>query len=561
MRSSVPRSRVVPERRRSAAGRPCVRVLLAALVSVATLVAAACTPSVPDSSTSGGDKEGANAAKGSKIVVGTTADVINFNPLVGNSRTDSWVTNLMYPKLMQMDVSGKKSALVATKWGYEDGGRTAWMELRDDLTWSDGTPLTAKDVAFTITAIAKEKIGTVAGLIPAFQKATAVSDTRVEFALSRPDGTFLTSIGFWMPIVPAHVFGKAPSVQGFANDKNWVSAGPYQLTSVKKGQSYVLDAVEKYPFGPSGKPTLKQVEFRVYPDVNTEVLALRNGDLDLVANVIPPALSKTLKNADGIKLQQVPSLGWAHMQYNTQRAPLNRVEVRRALAKAVDADAIRRVVLQGQAKSTGSSVLTPTLEFWHDPRLEEYAYDPAAAKAELSKAGLKDADGDGLFDDLSLTMIYDKADPNISGWAQLVRDSSRKAGIDIKLSGLERNTYVEKGAERDFDIYAGSWAVMEDPPAYLGLAFKSGGFINYAEVKDPVLDKMIDKAQVATSPDAARQPVQDVAHRIHDQVYDVVLYVETFTLAYDSSWKGFVVQPSELLSIVNPQSLARARQG
>ena len=169
MRSSVPRSRVVPERRRSAAGRPCVRVLLATLVSVATLVAAACTPSVPDSSTSGGDKEGANAATAA-IVVGTTADVINFNPLVGNSRTDSWVTNLMYPKLMQMDVSGKKSALVATKWGYEDGGRTAWMELRDDLTWSDGTPLTAKDVAFTITAIAKEKIGTVAGLIPAFQR-------------------------------------------------------------------------------------------------------------------------------------------------------------------------------------------------------------------------------------------------------------------------------------------------------------------------------------------------------------------------------------------------------
>ena len=65
---------------------------------------------------------------------------------------------------------------------------------------------------------------------------------------------------------------------------------------------------------------------------------------------------------------------------------------------------------------------------------------------------------------------------------------------------------------------------------------------------------------MATSPDAARQPVQDVAHRIHDQVYDVVLYVETFTLAYDSSWKRFVVQPSELLSIVNPQSLARARQ-
>ena len=539
-----------------------IRAYLAAIASVAALIAAACTPSVPDGSTgTGGDGgDAGDAKKASKIVIGTTADVVNFNPLVGNSRTDAWVTDLMYPKLMQMDLGGKKSALVATEWGYEDGGRTAWVTLRDDLTWSDGKPLTAKDVAFTVTAVAKEKIGIVAGLIPTFTKATAVSDTRVEFELSKPDGTFLTNIGFWMPIVPEHVFGKAKSVQEFANDKDWVSAGPYNLTKVRKGASYQLDAVKSYPFAPGGKPSLSQVEFRVYPDVNTEVLALRNGDLDLVANVIPPPLVKTLQNAEGIGLQDVPSLGWAHTQYNTEREPLNRVEVRRALAQAIDAEAIRRVVLGGKAKSTGSSVLSPTLKFWHDPNLKEYAYDPKASKAALSKAGFDDADGDGLFDDLQLDMIYDKADPNISRWAQLVRDSSREAGIDIKLSGLERNTYVEKGAERDFDIYAGSWAIMEEPAAYLALAFKSGGFINYGQVKDPALDALIDEAQQATSPDDALQPVHDIAARIHEQVYDVVLYVETFTVAYDSSWTGFVVQPSELLSIVNPQSLAQVRQ-
>jgi peptide/nickel transport system substrate-binding protein len=543
----------------SGRGRQGPRVVLAAVVSVAALVVSACTPSVPDDSTGGGGQDG-GAEKSSKIVIGTTADVVNFNPLVGNSRTDAWVTDLMYPKLMQMDLGGKKSALVATKWGYEDGGRTAWVDLRDDLTWSDGKPLTAKDVAFTVTAVAKEKIGIVAGLIPTFTKATAVSDTRVEFELSKPDGTFLTNIGFWMPIVPEHVFGKADSVQAFANDKDWVGAGPYTLTRVRKGESYQLDAVDSYPFAPNGKPSLRQVEFRVYPDVNTEVLALRNGDIDLVANVIPPPLVKTLQNADGIGLQEVPSLGWAHIQYNTEREPLNRVEVRRALAQAIDAEAIRRVVLGGKAKSTGSSVLSPTLEFWHDPSLKEYAYDPAAAKAALAKAGFDDADGDGLFDDLQPTMIYDKADPNISRWAQLVRDSSREAGIDIKLSGLERNTYVEKGAERDFDIYAGSWAIMEEPAAYLALAFKSGGFINYGQVKDPALDSLIDKAQQATSPDDALRPVHDIAARIHEQVYDVVLYVETFTVAHDSTWTGFVVQPSELLSIVNPQSLAQVRQ-
>ncbi|MEQ4204220.1 ABC transporter substrate-binding protein [Actinopolymorpha sp. B9G3] len=533
---------------------------LTGVVAAAALLAAACTPTVPDETGPGTDPGEKKSTERSKLVIGTTADVVNFNPLVGNSRTDLIVTNLMYPRLMQMDRTGTKSPLAATEWGYEDGGRTAWMTLRDDLTWSDGTPFTAEDVAFTVSAIWKEKIGVYAGLIPSFKKATAVSDTRVEFDLSRPDGTFLTSLGFWVPIVPAHVFGKAESVQDFPNTEDWVSAGPYKLTSVKKGESYQLEAVDSYPFAPGGKPTLDEVEFRVYPDVNTEVLALRSGELDIISNAIPPAQAKSLQDVEGVSLQEVPSLGYAHVQYNTKRKPLNRVEVRRALAKTIDAAAIRRVVLQGQAKSTGSSVVTPTLDFWHDPSLKEYAYDPGAARAELEKAGFEDGDGDGLLDGLQPTLIYDKADPILASLSQLVRDSSREAGIDVKLSGLERNTYGEKTAERDFDIYVGSWAIMEDPPAYLGLAFRSGGFINYGQVTDPTLDALIDRAQKATTPEEAREPVHQIARRVHDQVYDVVLYVQTFNIAHDSSWGNFVVQPSELLSIINPQSLAQVRQ-
>ena len=60
-----------------------------------------------------------------RLVVGTTADVVNFNPLVGNSRSDTWVTNLMYPRLMQMTDKGSKDPYVATKWGYSDDGLTA----------------------------------------------------------------------------------------------------------------------------------------------------------------------------------------------------------------------------------------------------------------------------------------------------------------------------------------------------------------------------------------------------------------------------------------------------
>jgi peptide/nickel transport system substrate-binding protein len=518
-------------------------VLLTALAVALT----ACAPSVPGSSGSSGSPGAQAPASADRLTIGTTADVVNYNPLVGNSRTDSWVTDLMYPKLTQMDATGKRIPYLATEWSYSEDGRTATAKLRDDMKWSDGKPVTASDVVFSVTAVQKEKFGVVAGLITALDEAEAVSPTEVRFKLSRPDGTFLDNVGFWLPVVPEHVFSKAPSVQKFANDKDWVSAGPFKLTKVERGQRYIMDRVDD--FGP-GKPTVKQVVFRVFPDVNTEVLALRNGEIDMIGNVLPPATATELKSDAAVKLQEIPSLGWAHLQYNTKRKPLDDVRVRQALAHAVDYEAIRNIALKGFAKSSNSSVLTPSLPQWTDQASKEYAFDPEQSKKLLAEAGQTN---------LRLGMIYDQADPNIARWAPMVRDAAKKAGITIELQGLERNTYLDKTTKRDFDIYAGSWAVMDNPPANLGLAFKSGGFINYAQVEDPKLDDLIDQAQRALTQEEAKPPIQEAARMIHDQVYDNVLYVETFNVAHSAKWTGFQPMPSELLSILNPLSLAAAK--
>jgi peptide/nickel transport system substrate-binding protein len=495
-----------------------------------------------------------------RFVIGTTADVVNFNPLVGNSRSDTWVTNLMYPRLMQMTAAGSKDPYVATKWGYSDGGLSAWLEIRGDLAWSDGTPFTADDIAFTITAVTNEKIGITAGLIPSFVSAEAVSPTRVEFTLSRPDSTFLTNIGFWMPIVPKHAFPEVGSVAAFANDSNWVSAGPFRLTEFERGQRYLLKAADNYPMAPGGKPSVDEIEFRVFPDVNAEALALRAGDLDLISNALPAPIANTLKSAPGITVAQAPSLGWAHVLYNLKRPPLDNANVRRALAHAVDYDAIRAIAMQGLAESTNSSVISPVLSYWADGTMKEYAYDSEESRRLLTEAGYKDADGDGFFDGLELSLLYEQSAADIANWAQIIKDSSAKAGIKIDLNGLERNTYLARAREKDFDIYAGTWAVMEEPAAYLGLAFRSSGFINYASVSDPKLESLIDEAQSATTSEAVRTPVQEAAKLIKDQVYDNVLYYQTFQFAYNSDrWDGFVMQPSDLLSLVNPLSLASVK--
>lgn len=525
-----------------------------ATVLVASL--AACAPEAPnapsgDPATAGNDT----------LRIGTATDVVNYNPLVGNSRSDYWITNLMYPHLLSIGDDGSKQASVAVKWGYTDS-TNAFYEIRDDLTWSDGEPLTAEDVAWTMNAVKKDApSGTFYGQMANFASATAVSKTRVEVKLSKPDSSIIEEIGFWGNVVPKHVFEKADSVATFANDGKdggWISAGPYLLTKVQVGQSYTLERVDNYPFVKGGTPIAAKIVYRVFPDVNTEILALQSGEIDVIANALPPTQVEKLRNTEGIKVVEATGLGYAHMTYNMQKPDLAKQEVRQALAHAVDYEAIRKVVLQGQAVSTGSSPLMPVLAQYYDKSITEYKFDTDLSRELMKKAGYT-ADGSGNFP-VSFRLIYSLQDSVTSQWAQMVKDSAAKAGITIELQGTERNTYLAMTNKGDYDIYAGNFAIMDDPVTNFVLSYLPGGAINYTYVDDAELNTLIEKS--AVTPDKAERIklLREGAKIVHDQVYDNIMYTQNLYFAHSSKWDGFISQPSELLSIINPVSVASAHK-
>jgi peptide/nickel transport system substrate-binding protein len=529
---------------------------IAALVTgAAALTLSACAPSAPPEASS------TATAGDDTLTIATTTDVVNYNPLIGNSRSDYWITNLMYPHLLSIADDGNKTAGLATDWGYVDD-TTGFYEIRDDMTWSDGQPVTAEDVAWTLNAVKKDApSGTFYGQLGNFDSATAVSDTRVELKLTQPDTSIIDEIGFWGNVVPKHVFEKAASVAEFPNDGSdggWVGAGPFTLTEVQVGQSYELDRVEDYPMVEGGTPIPAKVVYRVFPDVNTEILALQSGEVDVIANALPPAQVEQLKNSPGISVEEVTGLGYAHMTYNMQNPDLAKVEVRQALAHAVDYDAIRTVVLQGQAVSTGSSPLMPVLSDYYDDSLTEYEFDPDKARELMEEAGYT-ADSNGTFP-VSFRLIYSLQDSVTSQWAQLVKDSAAEAGITIELQGTERNTYLAQTNAGDFDIYAGNFAIMDDPVTNFTLAYLPDGAINYTYVDDPALNELIAQASVTTDPDEKIDIMRDAAKIVHDNVYDNIMYTQNLYFAHSDEWDGFISKPSELLSIVNPESLAGAHK-
>jgi peptide/nickel transport system substrate-binding protein len=523
-------------------------------VGVAVLLAG-CAPTAPENGGGGGgDVEAGDAT----LTIATTTDVVNYNPLIGNSRSDYWITNLMYPHLLSIGDDGSKEPQLATEWGYVDS-TTGYYEIRDDMTWSDGEPVTAGDVAYTMNAVKQDApSGTFYGQMANFVSAEAVSDTRVEITLGAPDTSIVEEIGFWGNVVPQHVFEPAGSVAEFANDgtDGWVSAGPYNLTDVQVGQSYTMERVEDYPLVEGGTPIAAEVVYRVFPDVNTEILALQSGEVDVIANALPPAQVEQLRNTAGIEVEEATGLGYAHMVYNMDNADLAKLEVRQALSHAVDYEAIRTVVLQGQAVSTGSSPLMPVLADYYDDSIEEYEFDTDLARSLMEDAGYT-ADASGNFP-VSFRLIYSLQDSVTSQWAQLVQESAAEAGIVITLQGSERNTYLAQTNAGDYDIYAGNFAIMDDPVTNFTLSYLPDGAINYTHVDDPELNDMIAEATVTEDRDEKIAIMQDAAAIVHEQVYDNIMYTQNLYFAHSDKWDGFVSKPSELLSIVNPVSIASA---
>lgn len=527
----------------------------AALVAVAAVGVLALTACAPEAPPSGGSTGGAAKAGDATLTIATTTDVVNFNPLIGNSRSDNWITNLMYPHLMTISNTGAKQPELATKWGYETPTK-GYYDIRPDMTWSDGKPLTAEDVAFTLNAVKKDKpAGTLYGQMANFASAKATSKTHVEVDLSAPDSSVLEEVGFWGNIVPEHVFGQG-SVATFANRGDWVGAGPYTLKQMQVGQSYTLERQKNYPLAPGGEPLAAKVVYRVFPDVNTEILALQSGEVDVIANALPPAQVAKLKATSGVKVAEAAGLGYAHMTYNMTNPELAKLPVRQALAHAVDYDAIRTVVLQNQAISDQSSAIMPVLKDYFDTSSKEYAFDPKQSVSILEKAGYT-KDASGRFP-LTFRLIYSLQDPVTQQWASIVKDGAAKAGITIDLAGSDRNTYLAQTNAGDYDIYAGNFAVLDDPVTNFSLSYLPGGAINYTKVDDPDLNALIKKASTTTNKADKIAIMRKANKLVTDKVYDNVMYTQNLYIAYSDKWTGFISRPSELLSIVNPVSVASA---
>jgi peptide/nickel transport system substrate-binding protein len=495
------------------------------------------------------------------LTVGVIQDLDTPNVTAGFLVSSYEVWNLQYAALT--DKAAADFATVpglAESWEVGDGGLSYTYTLRENLTWSDGEPLTADDVAFTInTSRDQEWINHFSST--ANLEATVIDDRTVKITSAVPDPKLPLMDVY---ILPEHIWASVAQGDITTYDAlDGVGSGPFTLEEWKSGQSWTMVANPNYY---KGVPAIDQVVFRVFTNGDAMVAALQQGEID-AAHSVPSSSFESLGNTEGIEAVFGQQGGFTQLAMNGMAGglgdghpALQDIEVRHAIHRAIDKQALFDRVILGLG-TPGLTLSVSPDPVWQPeiPVDEQYTYDPAAANAALDAAGYLDTDGNGIREmaDGSQELLFRYAERSESDIAapirELITGFLEEVGIATTVDVFDDTQLTEVIASGEYDLFVWGWTPFTDPDsllsyftcAQLTTDIETVGY-NDANWCSPEYDELY--AQQNQELDRATRV--DIVHQMLRLFYDestyAVLFEDADLQAYRTDrFTGWTRQPAE----------------
>jgi peptide/nickel transport system substrate-binding protein len=517
---------------------------------------------------------------GQKVIlkVGWSPDPDNLNPFVGVQQSSYELWHVSYDFLTNYgDQYLETQPGLAESWTSSADGLTWTFKIRSGVKWSDGVPLTAKDIAFTYNWESKLQLQAFLSALDGIESASAPDDTTLIITCSRPKADILS---MWCPILPEHIwsqFKTADDAKAYLNKPPIVGSGPFQVVEWKKGK-YVRCVANKGYWG--GTPKADEVFFQLYTNQDTLAQDLKLGTIDLAIN-IPPAQIAALKSDPSLDSEACAAKAFDYLSFNCYEGPslgnpvLRDVKFRQALNWGIDKKKMTELAYQGYA-DPGTSIFEvnfydPSLDWhWQPPADVEYQYDPAKAKQLLADAGYTDTDGDGILNDpnnggknIGLRLWSRVQSPQSQAMGKLIAGWWTDLGLDINYSVEDESVLIDGGYnyvgdtfKPDYDIYIWSWAPSgSDPGRRLGyLRTEQIENQNDACWSNPAYDKLWQQQ----SEELDQQKRKDIAYQMQEIIYEESPYI---TLTYPklleawntSRWEGWqrIPQPNGAVAFIS----------
>ncbi|MFD1713920.1 ABC transporter substrate-binding protein [Amnibacterium flavum] len=468
----------------------------------------------------------------SVLRIALSDDMTTFDPSTVYQYEGNQVLTSVYEGLLEYagDSSDEIVPLLAEAYTVSDDGLVYTFDLRDDVVFSDGTPMTAAGVQQSFERLADPAVESQMGYILADVASYDSSDDgTLVITLNNANSSFLSLLAspFGPKVINPTVLDENSddSALAFLQD-NTAGTGPYAITKVSKGQEYLLERNDDY-WG--DEPYFASVSVRIIPDAATQVLQFEQGDLDIISGQ-PATTVQGLEASGDYQVVSLPTLQKAQLHLKTT-GPLADPELRDALRSAIDRDTL---VTQVWGDYASTSTQMYPLEVVPDGEAaDEWETDPAPLEA--------------LADGTTLTLGYLASGTQEKQVAETLQTQWQTAGVSVELVPAQSNDIYSYSSDIDAApdmFFESSFPDSAHPDAWSRLFWYSdtangSGVLNYLLGGTPEGDALIDQGISSLDETASDAAYVEAGDLIHDQASYVTIADLQDTFVASSRLSGF----------------------
>ncbi|MHA6732349.1 ABC transporter substrate-binding protein [Devosia sp. A369] len=438
------------------------------------------------------------------IVIGADVDAGTLDPRLTRDSTASRAADLIHSGLVHITPSLEAVPDLAESWENPEP-TTFIFKLREGLTFSDGSPLTAEDVVFTFTTLIDPEFNAPQrALYSPISAVEAVDAQTVKFTLSAPYAPLLSYLDIG-------IVSKTLAEGGTDIALNPVGAGPMKLVSWNRGSEIVLEANDSYW---RGTAAVENVQIKIIGDNSARAQAFEAGDLDIIQSPLSPQDIERLAADDRFGNAIIAGLGVNYLNFNINDPMLADSKMRQAFAMLVDQETIVGDIYQGVDQVT-HSILLPSSWAYTDT-ISQPTFDVEGAVALFNELGWTDSNGDGTLDkdgaDLAITLATHSEDPNRVQTVEFLQAVFESAGVKATAQITDwpsfSTNYVQAGKHQ---IALLGWLNIVDPDRLMFAQFTTGGPSNWGGYSNPEVDALLQEARSTLETPARVAAYQKVA--------------------------------------------------
>ncbi|MGX1499160.1 peptide/nickel transport system substrate-binding protein [Labrenzia sp. MBR-25] len=481
----------------------------------------------------------ATAAQAADLRIGLQDDADVLDP--DQSRT--FVGRIVYTSLCDklVDITPDLEIIpqLASGWTWSDDGKVLTMDLRDGVTFHDGTPFDAEAVKANIERSKNLPESRRKSEVKSIESVEVSGPLQVKFTLTAPDATLLAQFADRAGMMVSPTAAEAAGAD-FGN--NPVCSGPFKFVERVQQDRIVLSKFEDY--WNKDAINFDTVTFLPIPDTTVRLANLRSGDIDMLERLAATDVA-SVKGDANLGFAEAVSLGYQGITVNINNGEKgdnpfgNDPKIRQAFSLSLDRDAINQVVFEG-AFAPGNQPFPPTSP-WYDKDYPVPARDVEKAKALLKEAG---------YDSLDVE-VQVANNPVQTQMMQVVQSMAAEAGFNVKLKSMEFASLLADQSAGNYQASQVGWSGRVDPDGNIHQFMTCKGGINDSKVCIPEVDKLLDEARQSNDT-ATRKAKYDAARDILiNELPIIYLYHPTWIWALSGKLEGFTAYPDGMIRLEN----------